>query len=261
MPLRALLPALLLCSCSTLPRPEPPPAPAGREEARQGIEEAARHQGDPWSRAREVTVTLEGRWSRLATRLQPVLTDPGFRVSSRETYRPASGEVHQLHRGPAGTKEVHYRPSDIGVSRNGLPDTDAEALAAAALVADAYQAFLFGPSLLAARGDDLSLLPERRLAGRTCRLIAGRLRPGFGFAREDRFIAWIGRDDRVLHRLQFTLNGLESTRGADVDVVFSDHRRDARGFLWPHRFTEDIQRPLRARAHQWEMTSVSSRQR
>jgi len=94
------------------------------------------------------------------------------------------------------------------------------------------------------------------LDGERCHLIAGRLSPGFGNSAEDHFIAWIGRDSSLMRRFQFTLNGLDSTRGADVDVTFSDFRKAADGSVWPGNFVEYIQRPLLAKAHQWRMTSL-----
>jgi hypothetical protein len=59
-----------------------------------------------------------------------------------------------------------------------------------------------------------------------------------------------------MRRLQFTLNGLDSTRGADVDVTFSDFHKAADGSVWPRTFVEYIQRPLRAKAHEWRMNSL-----
>lgn len=259
-----LLASALLVSCSTLPRPGDPALatrPAASGDPAAILRESARQQGDPWKRASRVTAELDGQWSAIATRLQPVLTDPGFRKSSVETYLPPRRETLQIHRGPQGTKEVRRSPGKVRVTRNGGIDADPDSQAAAALVADAYVAFLFGSSWLAENARDLALLDSRRGDAENCHLVAGRLKPGFGLADEDHFIAWIDRRDATLRRLQFTLNGLESTRGADVDVVFSGHFRDSKGFLWPRRFVEDIQRPLRARAHEWDLVRVESARR
>jgi hypothetical protein len=138
----------------------------------------------------------------------------------------------------------------------GTASSDREILDSAALVADAYTAFLFGPSWLLRKGTDFKLVGERTLDGERCHLIAGRLSPGFGNSREDHFIAWIGCDSLLMRRFQFTLNGLDSTRGADVDVTFSDFQKAADGSVWPRNFVEYIQRPLQAKAHQWRMKSL-----
>jgi hypothetical protein len=248
----------LLASCSTLPRPgsaaEPPPSDAAAALLRQ----SARAHGDPWRTYRQVEVGYTGEWSGLATRLQPVLTDAGFRKDSVETYQPRQSRVRQVHTGPLGTKEVLREGREVTVKFNGAAATDPEVLDAAALVADAYTVFLFGTSWLAEQGRELRLLGERDLDGKRCQLVAGRLAPGFGVADEDHFIVWIEPESHLLKRFQFSLNGLDSTRGADVDVVFSDFwLAENDSSTWPGRFVERIQRPLRAKAHEWRMTSLT----
>jgi hypothetical protein len=253
----ALLAVSLFSSCSTLPRPGAEAGPAAPGDALGVLRQSARSQGDPWKKYRQVDTAYTGEWSAIATRLQPVLTDPEFRQDSVETYRPRRAEVRQLHRGPGGIKEVRREGRAISVSYQGSPSSDPEVLSSAALVADAYTAFLFGSSWLAEKGRELRLLPSRELDGEPCQLVAGRLAPGFGMADEDHFIAWIGKESRLLRRFQFSLNGLDSTRGADVDVVFSEHWKAPDGSVWPGRFLERIQRPVRAKAHEWTMTALT----
>lgn len=249
----------LLSSCSTLPRPgraaEPPPSDTA---AAAVLRQSARAHGDPWRTYRKVEVGYAGEWSALATRLQPVLTDSGFRKDSVETYQPRQSRVRQLHTGPRGTKEVLREGRKVTVKFNSTAATDGDVRDAAALVADAYTVFLFGSSWLAEQGRGLRLLEERELDGKRCQLVAGSLVPGFGVAEEDHFIAWIELESRLLKRFQFSLNGLASTRGADVDVTFSDFQVAADGSIWPGRFVEHIQRPLRAKAHEWRMTSLTA---
>jgi hypothetical protein len=257
--IRHILPvgaALLLASCSSLPVPGSTATAAPCETARQIIKQSAAIHGDAWGKYREVEVEYTGEWSAIDKRLQPVLTDSGFRGSSVEIYQPASGKVRQLHTGPLGTKTVDRRRPEIHVSFNGTASADREILDSAALVADAYTAFLFGPSWLSRKGTDFQLIGERTLDGESCNLIEGRLSPGFGNSHEDHFIAWIGSDTSLMKRLQFTLNGLDSTRGADVDVTFSEFHKTADGSVWPRTFVEYIQRPLRAKAHEWHMNSL-----
>ena len=52
--------------------------------------------------------------------------------------------------------------------------------------------------------------------------------------------------------MQFTINALESTKGAEVHVDLMDHRRFA-GVLWPTRYVERIDRPANLAAHQWNL--------
>jgi hypothetical protein len=257
----AVLAAIVLLAapaCSTLPRPAAARAtrPADAAAARAILEQSVRTHGDSWRRYRVVEAGYDGTWSRLVPRLQPVLVDAEFRKSSLETYEPRTARVLQVHRGPAGVKEVERRRGDVVVRFNGAATGSREVLDAAALVADAYTMFLFGPSWLLAHATELDLSGERDFAGERCRLVAGVLRPGLGNSREDRIIAWVGASSGVLLRIQFTLNGLASTAGADVDVSFSGHWRAPDGSLWPGRFVEFIQRPVLAKAHDWTLTSL-----
>jgi hypothetical protein len=216
---------------------------------------AAKH-GNPWQDYRQVKVNYSGEWSSLATRLQPVLTDPGFRKGSVETYQPRSGRVHQLHTGPQGTKQVTRQGSKTAVVVNGKLTKDREVTAAAALVVDAYTAFLFGPSWLIDQGSQHTLLAEKPLGGESCTLVIGKLTPGIGSPATDDFIVWIGKDSGLMRRFQFSLNALDSTRGADVEVTFSEHWKAADGSVWPGHFVENIERPIRTKAHDWRLTSL-----
>ena len=139
---------------------------------------------------------------------------------------------------------------------NGPATKKSEVIAAAALVADAYTVFLFGPSWLVGQGRDLTLLEARLIDGERCDLVAGKLSPGIGSPADDHFIAWIGRESGLMRRFQFSLNGLESTRGADVDVTLSEHWKAADGSVWPGHFVERIQRPICIKAHDWRMTGL-----
>ena len=222
------------------------------------MERSAAAHGCPWERYRKVEVSYDGEWTTLATKIQPIITDPDFRKSSDEIYQPRSAKVRQLHRGPKGEKEViRARPARTEVKFNGKRSADPEVDAAAALVADAYTVFLFGPSWLLANGRDFSSLPAATCEGEVCCLVVGRVVPGFGNSAEDGFVAWISKKSGLLKRFQFSLNGMVSTRGADVDVVFSEHRTAADGSVWPGHFVERIQRPILAKAHTWRMTSLT----
>jgi len=221
------------------------------------LKDAATIQGDPWKKYRRVEVAYFGTWSTLATKLQPILTDPDFRKSSVEVYQPRQRQVSQVHSGPAGSKLVNRKNQFTRVAFNGTPTQDSDVTAAAALVADAYTIFLFGPSWLSANARDLHRLSDRTLDQETCHLIAGRLSPGIGSLTEDHFIAWIGKTSGLMKRFQFSLNGVESTRGADVDVTFSEHWKAKDGSIWPGHFIEYIQRPILTKAHDWRLTALT----
>ncbi|MGB6219616.1 hypothetical protein [Haloferula sp.] len=214
--------------------------------------------GDLWKRYQEVEVSYDGDWTGLVKRLQPDLVDAEFRKSSREIYEPRSRVVKQWHRGPGGTKTVIRTPGKVEVNYEDVGDkaVTEEIRDASALVADAYTAFLFGASFLLEEGQSLELLKEEELGGEVCDRVQGRLSPGFGFSEEDRFVVWIGRDSGWMRRLQFTIDGLASTRGADVEVSFFDHWQAKDGSIWPGRFVEWVERPVHVKAHEWWMTAL-----
>lgn len=251
-----LIATSLLVSCSSLPIPGETRGSGSGADAAAVLERSAAKTGDPWKNYRSVKVSYDGEWSSLTTRLQPVLTDVDFRKRSLEVYQPRSGKVIQNHTGPLGTKQVIRQRPKTEVLRNGIASKDSEVIAAAALVADAYTVFLFGPSWLVSHGRDLTLIESGLIDSERCDLVTGKLSPGFGSPADDHFIAWIGRDSGLMRRFQFSLNGLDSTRGADVDVTFSEHWKAADGSVWPGHFVEYIQRPIRIKAHDWRMTGL-----
>lgn len=246
----------ILTSCSTLPVPGVVSNKATAAEAKAILRRSSASQGNSWKKYQSVEVSYDGKWSAIATQVQPVLTDPAFRKTSREIYQPRLGKVRQIHSGPEGTKVVVREGRQIEVTLNGLRSNNHEIQDASALVADAYTVFLFGSSWLLEHGDDWSLLDEKSISSERCHLVAGRLRPGLGNSAEDHFIAWISAESGLLKRFQFTLNGMDSTRGADVDVEFQDYWKAADGSVWPSHFIEHIQRPILAKAHEWRMTSL-----
>lgn len=261
MILRAALLSVLLVSCSSLPDPRTPPV-AGETEARRLLEQSAKRAGHPWRRLREVEVVYDGEWAQLVRRLQPVLVDAGFRQGSTERYGPSQGRVEQIHRGPKGIKRVLRTPGAVEVFFNDKPASSPDERAAAALVADGYAMFLFGSDWLLAHGSDWRLdpsAPPLPVNGDPCRRVFGVLRPGLGFAREDRVVAWISERDLRLRRVQFTLGGLASTAGADVEVTFRDFQPAPRGTEFPRHFVETVQRPLKIPAHDWRLTELSAR--
>jgi hypothetical protein len=119
--------------------------------------------------------------------------------------------------------------------------------------------FVFGADYLLARGSDWRLwlaMQRQEIDGDPCSLVFGTLKPGVGRSAEDKVIAWISQRDHRLRRVQFTLNGLESTAGADVDVTFSDFQPGPNGTEWPRHFLETVRRPLTLKAHEWRMTEL-----
>ena len=113
--------------------------------------------------------------------------------------------------------------------------------------------FLFGPYYIDRRAKDLQKLPDAgEVEGVACDKMLAVLRPGLGAVKQDRVVLYIDRQSHLLRRVSFTLNGLESTQGAEVHVDFSEHQRLA-GVMFPTRFHERIDRPVNLDAHRWQL--------
>lgn len=252
-PLFALLAA---CGGGAIPAPEVAPAGPGGADGRALVERSvAAHGGNLFDEVADLSVSYAGRWGFVASRLQPIIADRRYRKASEERYLLAEEVVHQRHRGPAGTKTVLRRPGEVEVAYDGEEVDDELRRASSALVADAYLMLTTGPSFFLRDGVELTALPPERLDETTYDVVLARLRPGLGFSPEDRAQLWIDRESGLLHRLQFTLEGFDKTRGAEVDVTFSEHREIA-GYLWPTLFVERIREPVDVFAHRWTLEGL-----
>lgn len=230
---------------------------------------AAAHGLAALSRISDLSVSYAGTWPALVGRLQPALVDSGFRGGSEERLLLREGLVAQAHTGPDGRKQVVRRTAqgaqgDVRVWFNGEEARDGERRAAAALVADGYSLFLLGPMLLAQRwAAERSLVMERagaeriQLDGREheCDVLRLSMAPGLGFSGAEQLALFIDRDGRLMRRVRFSLNGLESTRGAVAEVDTFDHVA-LHGVRWPTRFHERLLRPLPLPVHDWRLTGL-----
>lgn len=213
------------------------------------------HGGKPFAKVRDVSVRYEGRWASIGPRFQPVLADTQFRRGSEERLLVGPRIIAQEHSGPAGKKLVVREPGKVTVSYKGAPSEDAETKRAAALVADAYTLFLLGPFYFDRPGIVLTRYGEAVVDKAVCDEVLAVLRPGFGMAEEDRVILFIDRATKQLRRVRMTLSGLDSTRGAEVDVTFRDFRTIG-GIVWPTDFDERIRVPFDLHAHHWRMLGL-----
>jgi hypothetical protein len=217
----------------------------------------------------DFSIAYDGEWRLLIDRIQPLIVDKGYRKTSDERWLLREGVVAQRHYGPQGTKHVVRelprtvwggKVDGVGTTRvwyDGAQTQDAGVVAASTLVADAYGLFLLGPMWLAGRD-----LPMRRpginveVNGRDCEVLEAWLRPGIGFSNLDRLTLAIDRRDRTMRRVTFTLESMDSTRGAVVETDTFDHMR-RHGVLWPTRFYERLRRPFpNFPAHDWWVTGL-----
>lgn len=216
---------------------------------------------------RDINVSYSGQWRPLVARLQPALVDAGFRGSSQERLLLGDGLVAQAHSGPSGRKQVlrgklaapgrpEREQGDVQVWFNDRESLDADARAAAALVADAYLLFLLGPLALTGRDVVLEFGDDASVEGRACRTLQVQLRPGLGFSRLDQIALYVDREDALVRRVRLSLNGLASTQGAVAEVDTLDHIR-RHGVAWPTRFAERLLRPIPLLpVHDWRLTGL-----
>lgn len=243
------------CGSAIIPELEPV---AVSESAELLLERSLEAHGgaEAWEEVDDVSVRYSGEWlSRIVVRLQPVLSDTAYRTSSEERYLFDEGVVAQSHEGRDGRKYVLRTPDGVDVWYDGTPAQDEEVLAAAALVADAYEMFLTGPRFFAERGATLSALGSRTVDGEPRVALLAIVRPGFGFSEEDRAVLYLNPETSILERVRFTLNGVESTRGAEVEVRFGEHR-EVGGILWPTHFYERVESPVSLAAHEWWLEDI-----
>jgi hypothetical protein len=208
----------------------------------------------------DVNVAYDGVWRALIDKLQPVLVDPQFRGKSEERMLLRDGVIGQAHSGPGGRKFVSRRPAvhpfgEVRVWFNGEEARDPERRAAAALVADGYRLFLFGPMLLVERNLVLELGDVEWVNEHSCDVLRVQLAPGLGHANVDQIALFIDRKERLLRRVRFSMEGLESTKGAAAEVEMFDHQV-LHGMRLPTRFYERLVRPVRMPVHDWKLTGL-----
>jgi hypothetical protein len=215
----------------------------------------AEHGGDLREHPGDINLSTDGRWYALIQRIQPVVSDAGFRVTSEERYRPSDGLYAVQHAGPLGRKVVVRTPDAITVSYNGEREPDGPRVRATAMTNDAFRMFHFGPTFVHERATAMVRLADAREGGRRYHRLLATLNPGFGESAEDQVVLWIDADTARLFRVHMTLEGFETTRGAHVDTTFLEWQRVGR-WLLPLRFSERVRGPLRIMAHEWHVTGI-----
>ncbi len=217
----------------------------------------AAHGGDLRDHPGDLNLATDGRWYALIQRIQPIVTDADFRVTSEERFSPSQQIYAVRHRGPAGVKQVVRRGGDIEVYYNGERETDPQRLRATAMTSDAFQLFHFGPSFLHSRATRVQRMPDARDSGKRYLRMLVDIAPGFGEADSDQVVVWLDPDSYLMYRVHLTLNGFETTQGAHVDTTFSDYR-ELDGVMIPTRFHERVRGPLQIDAHSWWVTGADA---
>ena len=257
-PLLTLILALvaLLGGCVSFPQA---PSDAGYADGLDAAAIFARcmdaHGGDLRDYPGDINLSSDGHWYKLIQRIQPIVSDAGFRVTSEERYRPRDGLYSVHHQGPLGSKQVVRTPAGISVYYNGTRESDPVKIRATAMTNDAFQMFHFGPSFFKQRATAMTRLADQRENGRNYRRLLATVEPGFGESARDQVVLWIDPQTSRLFRVHMTLNGFETTQGAHVDTTFLEYRKVG-AYLLPVRFHERVRGPLRIDAHDWHTTGV-----
>lgn len=249
----------LLTGCATgFPKTAAPwNAPDGLDGRAVLARSVAAHGGDLRQRPGDLNYASDGRWFALIQRIQPVVTDAGYRVTSQALYSPSQGRYAVRHAGPSGVKQVVRTPGAIEVHYDGVRVTDPDILSATAMTSDAFELFHFGPSFLTTRATRVERLPDLTEAGRRYLRVQADIAPGFGDAADDRVIAWFDPQTHLMYRVHMTLNGFRTTQGAHVDTTLTDYR-NLGGVQVPTRFHERVRGPLKIDAHTWWVTGMDA---
>jgi hypothetical protein len=243
----------LLAACSSMPTQQQSKTQA---DARTLLDQSqAAHGKAAFLAIRDLSVAYDGKWFELVTRIQPVLTDKAFRKTSEERmlFADKSGDkfsdsvIAQIHTGDAGKKMV-LRDSSLPLGErasvwfNQQAETNRDKIAAAHLVVEAYQLFLY-PAFYVERATHLERVGTGSVGERDCELLLAVMRPGIGNSAEDRVVLYIDKQDKLVRRVRLTLEGLDSTQGAIVDV---DHDKfvEIAGVKWPTHFYESLVAPF-----------------
>ncbi len=213
------------------------------------------HGGDLRQYPGDINFSTDGQWYQAIQRIQPIVSDAGFRVSSEERFRPSDGLYSVHHQGPLGSKQVVRTRDGISVYYNGKRESDTAKIRATAMTNDAFRMFHFGPSFLKARSTAMVRLPDQLEKNRNYRLLLATVEPGFGEAAKDQVVMWIDAQTSRLFRVHMTLNGFETTQGAHVDTTFLEYRQVG-AYLFPVRFNERVRGPVRIDAHDWYTTGI-----
>lgn len=257
-PLFAVMIALaaLLGGCASFPQADPDARFADGLDAAEVFAACMdAHGGDLRDYPGDINLSTDGQWYQAIQRIQPIVSDAGFRVTSEERYRPREGLYAVHHQGPLGTKQVVRTPAGITVYYNGKRETDPVKIRATAMTNDAFRMFHFGPSFIKQRSTAMVRIADQRENGRNYRLVLATVEPGFGDAARDQVVLWIDAQTSRLFRVHMTLNGFETTQGAHVDTTFLEYRQVG-AYLLPVRFQERVRGPIRIDAHDWHTTGI-----
>lgn len=259
----ALLLGLMLSACGGVPKLE---EPARSTDAGLALFDATTvaHGREAFGKIKDLSIAYDSHWYDLIQKIQPILTDGQFRQGSEERLIIADGITAQTHKGTAGTKVV-LRQRDYSLDQinggtrvwfNGEQASDQVVIDSASLVVDAYRVFIFGPLHYLAGQHIFQDAGTTWINDRLVDKLLVITRPGLGESAEDRHLLYIDRESRLTTRIRFTLEGLQSTKGAVVETDFSGFVL-MHGVMWPTVFFERVTKPIpNLPAHRWSLLGL-----
>ena len=254
--LRAAFPiALCFAGCASTELPHTTLTSSDPEAVALVTASQRAHGSMSWSTIRDLNVRYAGKWNSLGSRMRSGLADRRFRRESEEALDLAGGTIVQLHKGPGGRKFVLRAPGRVTVWYNGQADSREEVIRAAAVEADAGKMFLLGPLYFQRSGVILEKLGTAKVEGAECDQVLAVLRPGFGYAEEDRVVLSIDRETQRLRRVSMTLEGTK--QGGGVDVTFAKWAQRS-GVWWATDFDERLRGRLKLPLHHWTLMDLKA---
>jgi hypothetical protein len=219
------------------------------------------HGKEAFAKIKDISVSYDGIWPFLVTKIQPKITDPKFRKSSEDRILVNAGSAVQLYQGEGGSKWVHRLQragaAQVSVVYNGVMSTDMAVRDASHLVLESYQLFLLH-AFEFNRAAWVEIGPTEMIDGKPYDTLVGVMRPGFGNATEDRAMLFIDQKTKLVKRVRLTLEGTAGTKGAVVDTTYLDYKT-IDGVVWPVKFYEDLVTPFRGLpAHDFWITGLDT---
>jgi hypothetical protein len=221
---------------------------------------AAAHGLTSFRALQDLNISYAGEWRALVGQVEPGLVDPSFGGKSEERLLLREGIVAQAHTGSGGRKYVlrqtrNDSPGEVRVWFNGEEARDGQRRGAVAMAADTTTLALLGPLLLADRTLVMQLAELETVGDYECDVLRIQLAPGLGFSRLDPIQLYIDTRHKLVRRVRFPIERLQSMRGAIAEIEPYDHVT-LHGVRWPTRFYERLVRPIRLPLHDWNLTGL-----
>jgi len=213
--------------------------------------------GNPPENLKDLNVALSGNWRRMITRIQPLVTDYRYRVASEERLIVNEKIYSAYYTGPDGNKMVIRTPDSVRVFYNDEESFEQDVLDSTAMTADAFFFFLLGPIALKDNQNPYIRLDDIEENGKEYYRLYTELTPGFGLSERDEMIIWIDKETDRTFRVNFTLEGYPSTKGAHADVTFLEFA-DIDGYLLPTNYHERVLGPINIHAHSWTLSGIDA---